>query len=69
MTVLQDSPLLTVRETADRLRVSPQLVYRRIETGELQAVRLGHGPKAPIRITAVDLDRFLRPERREPPPG
>jgi len=66
MSILQDSPLLTVREAADRLRVSPQLVYRRIESGELQAVRLGAGPKAPIRITSIDLAEFLRPERREP---
>lgn len=51
--------LLTVGEVADELRVTPQTVYRRIETGELEALQLGTGPKAPLRIRAGELERFL----------
>jgi excisionase family DNA binding protein len=51
--------LFTVAETAERLRLSRKSIYDRLERGELSALRLGEGPKAPLRITSSELDRFL----------
>jgi excisionase family DNA binding protein len=51
--------LLTVKEAADAIRVSKDSIYRRIESGELPARRIGrHGP---LRIERDELDRLLRP--------
>lgn len=41
---------LTVTEYAALWRCSAASVYRRVARGELNAVRLGSGPSAPIRI-------------------
>jgi excisionase family DNA binding protein len=51
-TIVQDDGprLLTVGEVARVLAVSSKTVRRRIATGELAAVRLGRGPKAPLRV-------------------
>lgn len=57
-----ESPrLLTVREVAHRLGVSPHTLYRAIAAGHLRGVRLGESPSAPIRVYEADLERFLRP--------
>jgi excisionase family DNA binding protein len=54
--------LLTVAEAAQRCRLSPSTVYRRVQAGTLEATRLGYTPKAPIRIperavkARIDLD-------------
>lgn len=47
--------LLTVAETARELGCSPDTVYRRVESGAWPAVRLGEGPKAPIRLDPDEL--------------
>ena len=52
-------PLLTLPEVADRLRVSVKTVRRRIESGELPAVRLGTGSHAPVRVDAAELHEWL----------
>ena len=57
-------PLLTVPEVADRLRVSVKTVRRRIESGELPAVRIGTGVRAPVRVDGDALEEFLRPVAR-----
>ena len=57
-------PLLTVREAASILRVATKTVYRRIDAGELPVGRIGTDPKAPIRVRAADLVRYLSPELR-----
>ena len=41
---------LTVDEAARALRVSRATVYKRIATGQMRAIRLGTGEKAPLRI-------------------
>lgn len=46
---------LTVGEVAAMLRVSPMTVYRRINAGELPAVRIGRS----FRVREEDLDRYL----------
>ena len=51
---------LTVDEAARALRVSRATVYKRIATGAVRAVRLGDGPKAPLRIAEDELDRYTR---------
>jgi excisionase family DNA binding protein len=46
--------LLTVGEVSATLRVSPRTVWRRIATGELQAVRLGPpGSAVRVRVSSV----------------
>lgn len=52
--------LLTVAQTADQLGVSADTVYRPVESGEWPSVRLGSGPKAPIRIDSDELRVAIR---------
>jgi len=49
---------VTVDEAAHALRVTRGTMYRRIQTGQVRAVRLGDGPKAPLRVEASELDRY-----------
>ena len=50
-------PLLTVKDVANRLRVSTRTVWRFIANGELRTVRIG---KRIVRIRLSDLKRFLK---------
>jgi excisionase family DNA binding protein len=52
--------LLTVDEAARALRVTRGTLYRKIQTGQVRAVRLGTGEKAPIRIEEGELERYTR---------
>ena len=52
-------PLLTIREVAERLNVSRSTVRRRVDMGELPAVKLGSGPQAPVRVDLDELDAWL----------
>jgi excisionase family DNA binding protein len=54
--------LLTVDQVADRLQVSKWSVYRRVSEGSLPALKLGHGPRSPIRIDTDELETWLRAE-------
>ena len=64
MTTIETSPrLLTVAETAERLRCSKVSVYRRIHSGELPALRLGN-ETGPLRIPEDELERWLFPVSR-----
>ncbi len=54
--------LLTVDEVAGILRVSPSTVYRRIQAGELPAVKLGHRQ---VRIKPEDLAAYIEAHRIE----
>jgi excisionase family DNA binding protein len=61
--------LLTIDEAAHALRQSRETVYRRIRSGELPAVRIGCGPRAPIRISSFELACWLygsSPRRNDP---
>src|SRR5829696_8505132 len=49
--------LLTVKETADMLKVSPLTVRRYISTGHLRAVRFGRK----IRVQREAVERFVEP--------
>ena len=46
---------MTVNEVAAMLRVSAMTVYRRINAGELPAVRIGRS----FRVREQDLDQYL----------
>jgi excisionase family DNA binding protein len=58
------SALLTVRQAADRLAVSPPTLRRHIRAGRLPAVRVG---PAAVRIRADEVDRFATPYTRTRP--
>jgi len=49
--------LLTLQETADRLRISTRTVRDYVQKGKLRAVRLS--ATAPLRFRALDVDRFV----------
>jgi excisionase family DNA binding protein len=51
--------LLTVRETAKVLRQSEWSVRQKIGRGEIPALRVGVGLRAPLRILRADLERWL----------
>jgi len=61
MHATQSPPLLTVPELAAALRVHPASIYRRIQSGEIEARRLGAAPGGRLRIPATELDRLLEP--------
>ena len=64
----QDSlQLLTVRETAEVIRQSEWSVRQKIGRGELPALRVGVGPRAPFRILRADLERWLFAPPPKPP--
>jgi excisionase family DNA binding protein len=50
-----DGRFVTVAEVAERLRVSTMTVYRLIQSGELQAARIGKS----YRLREEDVDGFL----------
>jgi excisionase family DNA binding protein len=50
--------LLTIREAAERLRVSEKTVRRLIRRGELPAVQLG-SKGASVRVDEAELERWL----------
>jgi excisionase family DNA binding protein len=53
-------PLLTVKETAERLKVSTATVYALCESGRLAFVRISTHA---IRVPAGDLDEYVRGQR------
>jgi excisionase family DNA binding protein len=50
---------LTVGEVARVLHQSRSTVYRKLKAGDLEAVRLGEPPKAPLRIPADSLWSYV----------
>jgi len=51
--------LLTRAETARMLRVSLRTLDRWAQDGQLRYVKLGDGPKAPIRYRRRDIEEFV----------
>ena len=58
--------LLTVGEVALRLRQSERTVRDKIASGALPAIKIGTGPRAPIRVDAAKLERWLYADPEEP---
>ena len=59
------SILMTVREVATILRVSPSLVYRLVDVGKLGCFRIGKGRGA-IRISRDSINQFLAASQAAP---
>ena len=59
---LNSASLLTIGEVCERLNYSRSSIYRRIQSGELEAVRLGRGAALRVRPDAVE--RALTPGGR-----
>jgi excisionase family DNA binding protein len=66
--MLIDEKLLEVKEVAAILRQSPAAIYRKVASGELDAVRLGRGTSA-LRIPESRLEAFLRDQLGQPAVG
>jgi excisionase family DNA binding protein len=50
MNLLEETQLLTVAEVARRLQQTERTVRDKIASGQLPAVKIGTGPRAPIRV-------------------
>ena len=59
LNLLEETQLLTVGEVALRLRQSERTVRDKIAAGVLPAIKIGSGPRAPIRIRADELEHWL----------
>jgi excisionase family DNA binding protein len=59
MNVLQQHRLLTVGEAAFVLRQSPRSVRDKVAAGVIPAMKIGTGPRAPIRSDAAELNAWL----------
>jgi excisionase family DNA binding protein len=52
---------MTVKKAAERLEVSPSLVYKLVEEGRLTCVRIGRqGRRGKIIIREQDIEAFLK---------
>lgn len=59
----QDGRLLRIREAAALLGISAATCHRRAILGDLPAIRLWAGRRAPIRFRREDLERWLESRR------
>lgn len=57
---MNDDPLLTINETADRLRMSTRHVRRLIDRGDILALQGGRGSRVLIPESAIS--SYLRPK-------
>jgi excisionase family DNA binding protein len=57
--MLAQTHLLKVSEVAVLLRQSERTIRDKIAAGDLAAVRIGSGPRAPIRVDAAELEAFI----------
>ena len=48
------------------LRQSPRVVRDKIARGELPAVRIGTGPRAPLRVDRAEIEAWLERGRVDP---
>jgi excisionase family DNA binding protein len=67
--VLEETQLLTVAEVARRLRQSERTVRDKIASGALPAVKIGTGPRAPIRVDPAKLDAWLEANHNDVTPA
>lgn len=59
--------MLTVQQTAERLNVSPQVVYALCSSGKLPSYRIGLGRGA-VRVSEDDLAEYLESCRQNAKP-
>jgi excisionase family DNA binding protein len=58
--------LLTTAQVARRLKQSEEVVRRKARDGTLPALRLGGGPRAPLRFDSGELELWLRSNHASP---
>jgi len=51
--------LISVQQADKLAAVSPAHIYRLIQRGEIEAIRVGSNPHAPLRISRHDFTRWL----------
>ncbi len=56
---MDEKKVYTCEEVAKILKISPLTVRKMIKNGQINAIKLGIGTKAPIRISERELDRIL----------
>lgn len=61
----KSSPLFTVREAAEYLRISERHLWTITRTGKLPAIKLGRSK----RYSLADLDAYIARRRQEGSPG
>lgn len=59
MNTIEETRLLTVGEVALLLRQSERVVREKINAGVLPAVRIGPGPRAPLRVDRREFSQWL----------
>jgi excisionase family DNA binding protein len=52
-------PLMTKRQAAAFLAVSPRWIEQRVATGEIPHYRLGRSKNGPLRFKRSELERFV----------
>ena len=55
--------LLSIAEVCDELGMGKSWVYKRIQSGEIPSVKLGHN----IKVKREDLESYLERQRNQPP--
>lgn len=65
----QVTQLLTVHEVAEVLRQTEWSVRQKIVRGEIPAVRIGLGSRAPLRVDADELEAWIYSSPPKPPAG
>jgi excisionase family DNA binding protein len=56
-------PLFTVQQAAEKLNISPALMYRIVSHQEIEHIRVGIGRGA-IRFTEVQIDNYKNSRKR-----
>lgn len=51
--------LLTIKDLCEKFRVSPSVIYEKVANKEIPHIRLGSGPKAPIRFNEKDIEAWV----------
>lgn len=59
MNLLEETQLLTVAEVARRLQQTERTVRDKVAAGLIPSIRIGDGPRAPIRVPVEALERWL----------
>ena len=54
------SPAVTPQQAAQALGLSVTTLYRLLRDRDIESIRIGHGPRARIRIPLDELERFAR---------
>jgi excisionase family DNA binding protein len=57
------SELLSISEVCQEIGMRKSWVYRRIKSGEIPSIRLGHN----IKVKRSDLEQYLERQRYQPP--